>query len=149
MNRTEVQFYYQNEQELIHFDEIAKETNKAHQLIHHYIDYSQLITDRHRGRSTFPLFCSTLGARRLVRENRLNVASVEFCDDNGSIQRIRICRYHYSLQIRSRIESSLPSSIQGVTLFEDQAGFGLIKTLNILANTEQFAHAPTECSKVR
>ena len=66
MNRNEVQFYYQNEQELIHFDEIAKETNKAHQLIHHYIDYSQLITDRHRGIPGLRLLCSALDPRRLV-----------------------------------------------------------------------------------
>lgn len=110
MNRNEVQFYYQNEQELIHFDEIAKETNKAHQLIHHYIDYSQLITDRHRGRSTFPLYCSALGARRLVRENRFDAASVEFCNENGSIQRIHIRRHHNSLQIRSRIPCWFPCS---------------------------------------
>lgn len=54
-----------------------------------------------------------------------------------------ITRYKYE------VELNVGFWLQGVTLFEDQAGFGLIKTLNILANTEQFAHAPIECSKVR
>lgn len=33
--------------------------------------------------------------------------------------------------------------------FDDKAGFGLTKTLNILANTKEYTHNPIECSKVR
>ena len=37
---------------------------------------------------------------------------------------------------------------QGLTLLDDKAGFGLTKTLNILANTKDFAHNPIEKSMV-
>ena len=49
MNRNEIQFYYQNKQEIIYFDEIVKGPNLVRQPIHHYIDYSDFVIDRHRG----------------------------------------------------------------------------------------------------
>ena len=49
MNRNEIQFYYQNKQEIIYFDEIVKRPNLVRQPIHHYIDYSDFVIDRHRG----------------------------------------------------------------------------------------------------
>ena len=38
--------------------------------------------------------------------------------------------------------------IQGVTLFKDEAGFGLTKTLGILANTKGYSDDPITYSKV-
>lgn len=38
---------------------------------------------------------------------------------------------------------------QGVTFFEDTSGFGLVNTLNILANSANYTHNPIECSEVR
>lgn len=38
--------------------------------------------------------------------------------------------------------------IQGVTLFKDEAGFGLTKTLGILANTKGYSDDPIMYSKV-
>lgn len=53
-----------------------------------------------------------------------------------------LTRYKYEVGASARCD------LQGVTFFEDTAGFGLVNTLNILANTANYTHNPIECSEV-
>ncbi|KAK8814895.1 hypothetical protein WA556_006933 [Blastocystis sp. ATCC 50177/Nand II] len=98
----------------------------THPTLQFPIQYSEFIRDRHRirwetGDWTEKTDLAFLLLSSVIRKGVFNEYS--FADI--------LTRYKY----------------EGVTFFEDTAGFGLVNTLNILANTASYTHNPIECSE--